>query len=82
MRAFYEVYRLLGLDVSKRVLVEISDRMKNEEHVDVYHALMESGMKAVMKQRLASMIENIRIAETLSSEDMISFIIENLDFGL
>lgn len=82
MRAFYEVYRLLGLDVSKRVLVEISDRMKNEEHVDVYHALMESGMKAVMKQRLASMIENIRIAETLSSEDMISFIIEKLDYGL
>lgn len=82
LRAFYEVYRLLGLDISKRVLVEISERMKNEEHVDVYHALMESGLKSAMKQRLASMIENIRIAETLTSEEMIRFIIEKLDYGL
>ena len=82
MRAFYEVYRLLGLDVSKRVLAEINERIKNEELVDVYHALMESSMKASMKQRLQSIIENIRIAETLPSEQMIQFIIEKLDYGL
>lgn len=82
MQAFYEVYRLLGLDVSKRVLAEISDRMKKEEQVDVYHALMESNMKSSMKQRLQSMIENIRIAETLPSAEMIQFIMEKLDYGL
>lgn len=82
IRSFYEVYRLLGFDISKRILQEIAERIQNEPNVDVYQAMMESNMKQAGKQRLGSLIENIRIAETLTSEEMIPFIIEKLDYGL
>ena len=42
MRAFYEVYEKLGFDISKKVLLEVAQRLRDDEHVDVYQAMMES----------------------------------------
>ena len=81
MRAFYEIYETLGLDISKRVLIEVGERMKQDDNVDVYQALMESSYKQAGKKKLASLIERIRMAEHKSTLDMIVFIKEKLGYN-
>lgn len=80
MRAFYEVYEAMGLDISKRVLLEVSERLKADETVDVYQALMESSYKLAGKKKLASLMERIRMAENKSTLDMIIFIKEKMGY--
>lgn len=80
MRAFYEIHAKMGLDVSKRVLLEISERIKQDEQVDVYQALMESGYKAAGKKKLASLMELIRKVQSMPTEKMIYFIQEKLNY--
>ena len=81
MRAFYEVYEAMGLDISKRVLLEVSERLKADEAVDVYQALMESSYKQAGKKKLASLMERIRMAENKSTLDMVIFIKEKMGYN-
>lgn len=80
LKAFYEVYEKLGLDISKKVLLEVGERIQTDESVDVYQALMESSYKAAGKKKLASIIERIRMAENKNTLDMIMFILEKLGY--
>lgn len=80
LRAFYEIYEKLGLDISKRVLVEVGERIQTDESVDVYQALMESSYKAAGKKKLASLMERIRMAENKHTLDMVMFILEKLGY--
>lgn len=81
MRAFYEVYETMGLDISKRVLLEVAERLRVDETVDVYQALMESNYKQAGKKKLASLMERIRMAENKSTLDMIRFIREKMGYN-
>ncbi len=81
MRAFYEVYETMGLDISKRVLLEVAERLRADESVDVYQALMESNYKQAGKKKLASLMERIRMAENKSTSDMILFIREKMGYN-
>ena len=78
MRAFYEVYEKLGFDISKKVLLEVAQRLRDDEHVDVYQAMMESSYRAAGKKKLAASMENIRTASTLETHTMIPFILDKL----
>ena len=80
MRAFYEVYEKLGFDISKKVLLEVAQRLRDDEHVDVYQAMMESSYRAAGKKKLAASMENIRTASTLETHTMITFILDKLGY--
>ena len=80
MRAFYEVYEKLGFDISKKVLLEVAQRLRDDEHVDVYQAMMESSYRAAGKKKLAASMENIRTASTLETHTMIPFILDKLGY--
>lgn len=80
MRAFYEIHAKMGLDVSKRVLLEISERLKQDDHIDIYQALMESSYKVAGKKKLVSLMELIRMVQHMSTERMIYFIQEKLEY--
>lgn len=80
MHAFYEVYLKMGLEVSKRVMLEISERLKEDDQIDIYQALMESNFKVSGKKKLASIMENIRLAQQLTTEKLIYFIQEKLHY--
>ena len=81
MRAFLEIYDKMGLDISKRVLIEVGDRLRSNENVDVYQALMESSYKQAGKKKLAGLMERIRIAENKSTLDMVLFIREKMGYN-
>lgn len=80
MRAFYEVYDKMGLDISKRVLLEVSERLQVDQNVDIYQALMESSYKAAGKKALTQLIEPIRMAEKKNTLDMITFVLAKLGY--
>lgn len=80
MRAFYEVYEKLGFDISKKVLLEVAERLRDDESVDVYQAMMESSYRAAGKKKLAASMENIRMASTLETHTMITFIMDKLGY--
>lgn len=80
MRAFYEVYEKLGFDISKKVLLEVAQRLRDDEHVDVYQAMMESSYRSAGKKKLAASMENIRTASTLETHTMINFIMDKLGY--
>lgn len=80
MRAFYEIYPKMGLDISNKVLLEISDRLRTDESVDVYQALMESSYKSAGKKKLSSNMENIRMASMKNTLGMIEFIFDKLNY--
>lgn len=80
MRAFYEVYEKLGFDISKKVLLEVAQRLRDDEHVDVYQAMMESSYRAAGKKKLAASMENIRTASTLETHTMITYILDKLGY--
>lgn len=80
MRAFYEVYEKLGFDISKKVLLDVAERLRKDDSVDVYQALMESSYRASGKKKLAASMENIRMASTLKTNIMINFILEKLGY--
>lgn len=76
MRAFYEVYPKMGLDISNKVLLEVSDRLHADDSVDIYQALMESSYKAAGKKKLASNMENIRMVSMKNTLGMVDFIFD------
>lgn len=80
MHAFFEIHAKMGLDISKRILLEVSERLKADEQVDVYQALMESGYKSAGKKKLASFMELIRMVQNMPTEKMIYFIQEKLNY--
>lgn len=80
MRAFYEVYEKIGFDISKKVLIDVAERLRKDDSVDVYQALMESSYRASGKKKLAASMENIRMASTLRTHIMINFILEKLGY--
>lgn len=80
MRAFYEVYDKMGLEISNRVLLEVSDRLAKDDNVDIYQALMESSYRVSGKKKLAASMENIRMASTLPTLKMIDFTLEKLGY--
>ena len=79
MRAFYEVYEKLGFDISKKVLLEVAQRLRDDEHVDVYQAMMEAAIE-LPERKLAASMENIRTASTLETHTMIPFILDKLGY--
>lgn len=80
MRAFYEVHPKMGLDISNKVLLEVSDRVRVDVSVDVYQALMESNYKSAGKKKLSSNMENIRMASMKNTLGMIEFIFDKLNY--
>lgn len=80
MRAFYEIYEKMGLDISNKVLLEITDLLRKDENLDIYQAIMESSYKAAGKKKLSSNMENIRMASTKDSFDMIDFIFDKMGY--
>lgn len=80
MRAFFEIHDKMGLDMSNRILLEIDERVKNDENADVYQAVMESGYKSAGRKKLASFMEDIRFISTQSTFDMMQYVLEKLDY--
>lgn len=62
------------------MLLEVAQRLRDDEHVDVYQAMMESSYRAAGKKKLAASMENIRTASTLETHTMITFILDKLGY--
>lgn len=80
--AFAQVQDKLNLDIPAKVLLEIEERIRRDDQIDVYQALMDSGLRAVSKKKLSSNMENIRSASYKDSFDMIEFIMDKLNYKL
>ena len=78
---FMRYMRSLALIFPKKVLLEVAQRLRDDEHVDVYQAMMESSYRAAGKKKLAASMENIRTASTLETHTMIPFILDKLGIG-
>ncbi|MEG0526458.1 MAG: ATP-dependent helicase [Longicatena sp.] len=80
MRAYFEIHEKMGLDMSNRILLEIDERLKNDDSVDVYQAIMESGYKAAGRKKLASNMEDIRFISTQPTLDMIQYVLDKMNY--
>lgn len=80
IRAFFEIHEKMGLDMSNRILLEIDERVKNDENADVYQAVMESGYKSAGRKKLASCMEDIRLVSTQTTFEMIQYILDKHNY--
>lgn len=79
IKSFYQVHDYFHLDIPKRVLLEVADKV-NLEGMDVYQALNESSLRAVSKKKLAGKMEKIRVINAKQTLGMLEFIMKELQY--
>ena len=78
--AFTLIQKKIGFGLSERNLNEIEQLMQADDNLDVYSAISNSTMRASTKARVIDHIEEIRIAQHLSSVKLLLFIIKKLNY--
>ena len=76
MRAFFEVHKYMGLDMSNRMLLEIDGIMSDQPQMDIYQSIIASSYKASGKRLLSSYMEDIREVSGGTTFDMLQFVLE------
>ena len=79
MKAFYQVHPHFHLDIPKRVMLEVADKV-NLEGMDVYQALNESSLRAASKKKLAGKMEKIRVISGKTTLGMIEFVMKEMQY--
>ncbi|MEF9966976.1 MAG: ATP-dependent helicase [Longicatena sp.] len=81
MQAFFGIHKKMGLDMSNKVLLEITNALTRDDNLDVYQAVMESSYKAAGKRKLASYMEDIRMVSNGTTIEMIDYVIDKLEYS-
>lgn len=79
IKAFYQVHEYFHLDIPKRVLIEVSDKVYNDG-MDVYQSLNESSLRAASKKKLAGKMEKIRLVSSMHTLGMIEFVMKEMQY--
>ena len=80
MRAFFEVHKYMGLDMSNRMLLEIDGIMSDQPQIDIYQSIIASSYKASGKRLLSSYMEDIREVSGGTTFDMLQFVLEKFAY--
>ena len=80
MRAFFEVHKYMGLDMSNRMLLEIDGIMSDQPQMDIYQSIIASSYKASGKRLLSSYMEDIREVSGGTTFDMLQFVLEKFAY--
>ena len=80
MRAFFEVHKYMGLDMSNRMLLEIDGIMSDQPQMDIYQSIIVSSYKASGKRLLSSYMEDIREVSGGTTFDMLQFVLEKFAY--
>lgn len=80
MRAFFEVHKYMGLDMSNRMLLEIDGIMSDQPQMDIYQSIIASSYKASGKRLLSSYMEDIREVSGGTTFDMQQFVLEKFAY--
>ena len=80
LEAFSAVQKKIGFGFSERNINEISALMEADPSLDIYSAIVNSNIRSSTKNRVVAHIEEIRIAQHLSSVKLLLYVLTKLHY--
>ena len=80
LEAFSHVYKKIKFDIGEKVLMEVIQLVQSDENLDVYSALANSSVRLAVKNKIFSQLENIRLAKSFGSLQLLLFILNKLNY--
>ena len=80
LEAFSAVQKKIGFGFSERNINEISALMEADPSLDIYSAIVNSNIRSSVKNRVVAHIEEIRIAQHLSSTKLLLYVLSKLHY--